>query len=149
MGTISHPNVSINQLRFWFFCQTWETLMHYLLNMTSPYPRRCQRIIRSGCWMPHLYCGGWMWWVLMWVKRGYLKWLMLWGIILVTIDPHGEHIMHRSYSSAFVKANMNINCRFNTHVMMGLANGKVKQAASRLTLAQEMLEVYFCSWRCK
>ena len=32
-------------------------------------------------------------------------------------------------------------CRFDTHVMMGLATGKVKEAAARYTLAQEMLQV--------
>ena len=31
--------------------------------------------------------------------------------------------------------------RFDTHIMMGLANGKLKQAAARLTLAEEMLQV--------
>ena len=34
-------------------------------------------------------------------------------------------------------------CRFDTHVMMGLANGKVKQTAARLALAEEMLKVHY------
>lgn len=33
-------------------------------------------------------------------------------------------------------------CRFDAHVMMGLANGQVKQAAARQALAQEMLKVH-------
>ena len=34
-----------------------------------------------------------------------------------------------------------IGFRFDTHIMMGLAHGKVKQEAARLALAEEMLQV--------
>ena len=42
--------------------------------------------------------------------------------------------------------------RFDTHIMMGLANGKVKQTAARLALAEGMIQVCTnanCSALCK